>query len=223
MNATALKSKFSRIVTATVCATVLCICGTGCEDDDGGGSNNVGPDNDRHTVAVVGDSIAAGYGSCGGSWPSRIAGMLGCNVINKSAGGIEATQAGGLLASAISKKPGYVVIALGANDAICGSSDDAVRGSIVNMANAAKAAGCCVFVCNLTPMTGGHSLFDGNRRRLNGVISAAAGDAGANFINLAGAFGNGDGLLQGDGLHPNDAGQQKIADVVAGKLKGKVK
>ena len=216
-------ARITNVLAATVCAAALCICSTGCEDDGGGGGNDVGPDNDRHTVAVIGDSISAGYGDSGGSWPSRLAGMLGCNVINKSVCGIRATESGGLMSSAISQKPGYVVIYLGANDAIHGGSAESVRASIVNMANAAKEAGCCVYVCNLTPMTGSHSIFDGLRRGINNGISAAAGDAGVNFINLAGAFGNGDGLLQGDGLHPNSAGQQKIADVVAGKLKGKVK
>lgn len=218
---TALLSRLPNLIAAAACAAALCVCSTGCEDD-GGGGGSVGPDNDRHTVAVVGDSISAGYGDSGGAWPSRVAGMLGCNVVNKSSPGIRATESGGLLSSAISQKPGYVVIYLGANDAINGGSEDSVRGAITAMANAAKDAGSCVYVCNLTPMTAGHAVFDGRRRAINNAIAEAAADAGANLINLAGAFGGGDGLLQGDGLHPNSAGQQKIADIVAGKLRGKV-
>ena len=216
-------SSIFRATAAVVAAFALCFCGTGCEDDGGGGGNNsVGPDNDRHTVAVVGDSISAGYGDCGGSWPSRLGGMLGCNVINKSSCGIRAIEAGGLLSSAVSQKPGYVLIYLGANDAINNGDNDSVYGALSSMITTAQNAGCCVYVANLTPMIDGHSLFDGARRRLNGVISSVAGDTGANFVDLSGAFGGGNGLLQADGLHPNDAGQQKIADKFASALRGKV-
>ena len=213
-------SPFLRIVSTAALLLSLGIS-AGCEDDDGGGGS-VGEDNDKHVVAVVGDSISAGYGDCGAAWPARLGSMLGCTVVNKSVCGIRAVEAGGQLASAISGKPGYVIIYLGANDAINDGSDDSVYGSIVSMATTARDAGCCVFVAGLTPMTGSHTLFDGARRRLNGVLSNAAGDSDATFVNLAGAFGGGDGYLQHDGLHPNDAGQQKIAEIFYDKLKGRV-
>lgn len=209
---------------SAVAAAALCLCGTGCEDDGGGGGGGkIGEDNDLHTVLVVGDSISAGYGDCGAPWPSRLASMLGCNVINNSVCGIRAYEAGGKLASGLSAKPAFVLIYLGANDAINDGDDNNVYGALSAQISAAQDAGSAVYVANLTPMTGSHTLFDGARRRLNGVISSVAGDTGASLVNLAGAFGNGDGLLQHDGLHPNDPGQQKIAEAFYSKLKGRVK
>jgi lysophospholipase L1-like esterase len=64
---------------------------------------------------------------------------------------------------------------------------------------------------------------DALTRRVNDALRSAASEVGATYVDLYRAFrGSGDvddtGLLAADGDHPSDAGQQRIAQLVAGAL-----
>jgi lysophospholipase L1-like esterase len=68
-------------------------------------------------------------------------------------------------------------------------------------------------------MNRGHEAYDGGVDALNPEIKKMAGEEGASVVDLHSAFsGNEETHLGADGLHPNNAGQQLIADRFARSL-----
>ncbi len=195
-------------------AGVLLLALAGCGGDGtatGGGATNFG-NNNGQVVVALGDSLVAGVPGGGAPWPARLAGLSGKTVINAGIGGEESSGAlsrcGRLLAA---YKPGYLLILTGANDAIMGYSTDNAVANIRAMVQKAKANGTVPVVATLLPMTGEHGLFDGSAQRISAGIRGVASSEGVALVDLQGEFGAGTGLLIGDGLHPNDAGNQLMA------------
>jgi acyl-CoA thioesterase-1 len=197
----------------------------GCEDDDDGGGGGGGGgdfgDRDPTHCAVAGDSIAVGYGDAGAPWPARLAAMLGRPVANFSAGGARMTGQGpSQVGSAIGSKAGFIIIALGANDAINGADPEGVKAVLGALIERVRAVKAVPVVGNVIRMTGEHALFDGNVDAINAAIGDVCGREGVMLVNLHGAVS--EGMLQPGGLHPNSDGQEAIARAFHGKLKGRV-
>jgi acyl-CoA thioesterase I len=197
----------------------------GCEDDDhGGGGGGGGGDfgaRDPSRCAVAGDSIAVGYGDAGAPWPARLAAMLGRTVANYGSGGARLTVQGpSQVGNALGSQAGYIIISLGANDAIHGGSPDAVKATLVALVQRIRAEHAVPVVGNVTRMTGEHSLFDGAVNQINTAIDEVCGQEDVILVNLHGAVS--EAMLQPDGLHPNSDGQEAIARAFHGKLKGRV-
>ena len=53
---------------------------------------------------------------------------------------------------------------------------------------------------------------------LNNLIRDMASSEDARLVDLEAEFGTGEGLLLGDGLHPNEVGNQVIAEAFADAL-----
>lgn len=188
----------------------------GCEGSDSGGSGDSGGDfglNDRNVVVALGDSITYGYLLDGVPYPAQLSAMIGKNVVNagvpgdRSSGGL--SRSGGLLRR---YHPGYMVIMLGANDAIHGSD---VMGTIANLeaiVNACRANKTVPILCTLTPMTGPHALYQGGVEARNAEIRALG-----SRLKVRVARPRLDPLtdLVSDGLHPNQSGATRIASAVA--------
>jgi lysophospholipase L1-like esterase len=182
----------------------------GCEDDGSLGDGHDFGSNDPNRYLVMGDSISEG-GSF--SWPSRLSGMLGKEVVNMARGGEMAVEGRGRVDGLLARyQPGYLLIYYGANDVIMGVSSTRLVDSLRYMVQAAKASQTIPVVATLTPMTDVHSIFDGGVDAVNPMIVQMCGEEGCAVVRLDQAFGDGAGYLQSDGLHPNDAGQQLIAD-----------
>jgi lysophospholipase L1-like esterase len=78
----------------------------------------------------------------------------------------------------------------------------------------AKARQTVPVLGTLTPMTGTHDLWASGVTALNPRIRALAAEEGARLADLEKAFGGSpEQYLQGDGLHPNAAGNEIIARV----------
>lgn len=190
-------------------AVALLLGVSGCED--GGGSLGDGHDfgaNDPQLYVAMGDSITAG----GASWPAGLSTMLGKSVVNEAGGGEMsgdgAAQAGSVLTR---YQPGYLLILYGANDVIMGSSSSSIADNLRHMADVAYANQTIPVIATLTPMTEVHSIFNGSVQAANAAIVQMGNDNGIAIVRLDEAFGDGTGYLESDGLHPNDAGQQLIA------------
>ena len=191
---------------------------TGCELGGGGGGGG-GLGNDADVYVAIGDSITDGNNGGGDPYPPRLASMTGKTVINKAAQDESASEAvgsvGGILADT---KPGALLILLGAVDIIGGSSTDSVIGDLASIIDQAIANKTVPVLATLTPMVGIHSLWEGQVMELNKAIRSLASDRGARLVDLESAFGDGDGLLLDDGLHPNEQGNQLMAETFAGAL-----
>ena len=69
-----------------------------------------------------------------------------------------------------------------------------------------------VAIATLLPMYERHDgIFQGEIDSVNASIRLMAAEEGVQLVDLATMFGTGDGL-QVDGLHPNDAGNEIIAN-----------
>lgn len=192
---------------------------TGCDSGGGGGggSADVG-DNDAALVVCVGDSITQGYNCDGAPYPSQLSAMTGKKCVNMGSNGACSVDGVGKVGSALGKKPGYVCILFGANDAILGHDPSRVGANIRSMISACKSNKTIPIVGTTPPMIKGHVLFNGAAERINDVIRQVAGEEGVTCVDIYGAFGSGEAYLTSDGLHPNAAGAEVIARCFAGAM-----
>ena len=197
----------------TVAATagifgVLFFCG--CEDSGGGGKDDVG-DNNPDLVICVGDSITNGGWGEGVPYPSQLAGMIGKTVVNLGVGGADAGDGASWISSQLRRKPGYVCILYGANDAIPGHDPFVAAANLRRIVAACKEAKSIPIIATSPPMIDGHEKFNGKIMRINELIRGIAKEEGIKLIDLYKAFGDGKGYFVHDGLHPNAAGNELIA------------
>ena len=194
---------------------------TGCDRDGGGGGGGVGDvgDNNADVYVAIGDSLTDGNNGGGAPYPPRLAAMTGKTVINRAAQDESASRAAGSVGGILSDtKPGALLILLGSVDLIGGRSVDGVIGSLGSIIDQAKANKTVPVVATLTPMVGSHSRWSGQVKELNKAIRSLASDKGARLVDLEPAFGDGAGLILDDGLHPNEQGNQIMAEAFADAL-----
>lgn len=196
-------------VLAMVAALVGIVFMAGCEnsDDPLGSGHDFGP-NDSNVYLAMGDSITAE------GWPGILAGKLGKTVVNYSQGGARSGSGAAAVSGQLaSRRPGYLLILYGANDAINGQDIEVSANNLRGMIQAAKANRTIPVIGTLTPMTGSHSLYAGAARALSARIRSLGGQEGTRVADLENAFGSNPDYLQGDGLHPTPAGSERIAQV----------
>lgn len=202
--------------------TVLAIASSlffsiGCDSEDSGVSNNVG-DNDPNLVACVGDSLTAGYACDGAAYPSRLAGMISKNVLNYGVGGKTSDEGISMVYSALASKPGYVCIMFGSNDAIMGRDEANTAENIRIMIRACKNNNTIPIVANIPIMVGEHDIFDARGERISALVAQVVKEEGAIFVDVRRSFGNGNGLINSDGLHLTEEGGTKLAQSFASKF-----
>jgi acyl-CoA thioesterase I len=179
-------------------------------------------------ILDFGDSLTAGYGlPAGEAFPARLEGWLHkrgieARVVNAGVSGD--TTAGGLarLDWALSDKPDFVILALGANDALRGIDPSNVRDNLEKMLRKIEASGAKVLLIGmLAPPNWGEDY----KRAFDRIFPELAK---AYHLPLYPFFLEGVAmkpeLNQADGLHPNERGVavlvDRIAPVVAGLIGG---
>ncbi len=198
---------------------------TGCEllgggggGGGGGGLGDIG-DNNANLYVALGDSTTDGNNGGGAPYPPRLAAMTGKTVDNLgaqneySSGG--ASKVGGVLAN---QKPAAVLFQLGAVDLINGHSIDSIIGNLRSIIQQCKANKTVPVVATLQPMIGSHSRWSGTVKELNNQIRSLASSEGARLADIEAKFGDGTNLILGDGLHPNEEGNQIMAQTFADVL-----
>ncbi|MCB1885552.1 MAG: arylesterase [Geminicoccaceae bacterium] len=165
-------------------------------------------------IAVLGDSLAAGYGvPLEDSFPSRLEDALkaegfACEVVNAGVSGD--TSAGGLarLDWVLADDPSHLVVELGGNDGLRALPVDALERNLDTILDRAEAAGVPAFLAGMEAPPNMGTAYTTAFRKAYADTAAAHGVPLDPFF-LKGAI-DGRGLMQGDGIHPNPEGVKRI-------------
>lgn len=192
----------------------------GCEDGGGSSSHDFG-DNNPNLYVAMGDSITEGVNVI--PYPVTLSEYLGKVVVNEGFSGEHAYEATGRVDALLANyKPGYLLILYGANDLLHFIPENDIEDNLRFIVTQAKAAKTVPVIATLTPMVRSHGIFDGAVKSLNVRIRKMAKEEGVKLVDLDVIFGNRDAdtdpyvldeddYLQWDGLHPNEAGTQRMA------------
>jgi lysophospholipase L1-like esterase len=113
-----------------------------------------------------------------------------------------------------------VVILEGVNDTNAGPTDGAIVTALRTMIQTAQNAGKSVILCGLLPVKAreDNGMLPASPARIasvNAALAQLASDEGVPFVNMVAAFGQAyQPLLSPDGIHPNGAGYQRMAEAV---------
>ena len=214
-----MKTLFDRMLRMFAAAALLALpLASGCEDDGGGGGGDVG-DNNPDLVACIGDSLTQGYKCEGAPYPSRIAAKTGKTVLNFGVAGATSAYGASIISSVVARKPGYVCILFGSNDAIMSRGPEHAAANIRAIIQVCKDHSYVPIVGTPPKMIGGHASFDPAAAAIAAAIKAVAKEMGVACVDFYTAFGDGVEFLNpDDGLHLSNAGGDKIADGFSSKL-----
>ncbi|MEO5821669.1 MAG: GDSL-type esterase/lipase family protein [Vicinamibacteraceae bacterium] len=212
-------------------------------DPNGYSYDPVGPLLLADTILAFGDSLTYGITSfceqnCGGQttgYPQRLENILRARFPAQAAAvqnaGVpgecaSASCTGGTVAGR-TRLPGaivdihdLVVILEGVNDTNAGPTDSFITNAIRAMVQTAKNAGKQVILCGLLPvkfrpLVNDYKASPSRIASMNESLAALARDEGVPFVDMVQAFGSAfEPLLSPDGLHPTDAGYQRMAEAV---------
>ena len=167
-------------------------------------------------IAVLGDSLAAGYGvKPEQSFPARLGAALkaqGRNVAVLNHGVSGDTTAGGLdrVDWMLADKPDIVLVELGGNDALRGTDPAVTEKNLSAIVEKLKAAGVTVWLAGmLAPRNLGSdyvTAFDGLYKRIAEKYRVPLYPFIFDGLEQNATF------VQADGIHPNPHGAQIIAD-----------
>lgn len=188
---------------------LLFACGGG-GSESGGGQMAPEPSAPKTNVIAIGDSIGNGF-DIAVPWPSLLSGKIGREIINTSVTNVRTSfGVDNIEQLIIENNPSHVVILLGTNDALRNESIPNAINNLQAMVDIARQRDVIPIVGTLPPLTVGRTEnsnadeISRGIRRLNNAIVA----------EVRGALGSGATII--DGVHPNQEGQEIIADAFAG-------
>ena len=170
-------------------------------------------------LAVLGDSLAAGYGLPEqDAFPIKLQAALesrgvACEVLNAGVSGD--TSAGGLarLDWVLADQPTHLLVELGGNDALRGLPVEKLRDNINKIVSSAKARGVKVVLAGmLAPPNMGRSYTDAFRQVYEDVAREQSVPLYPFFLDGVVLT---TGMMQADGIHPNARGAALIAERIA--------
>ncbi|HEY9098317.1 MAG TPA: arylesterase [Thiobacillus sp.] len=171
------------------------------------------------SVLIVGDSLSSGYGlATGTSWVDRLDARLkktapDWRAINASVSG-DTTQNGlQRLKPALSRqRPQGVLIELGGNDALRGTPPKVIRQNLVTMIRQAKASGAWVALLDAPVLPNYGKPYADAVAKL--YVDVAREEKIIRVPCFVCGVGITAGLMQADGIHPNEKAQAKMLDAV---------
>lgn len=204
-----------RLLIAGVVVLFVSACGGGDSETSsggGGGGGSASPTLERRIV-VVGDSIGEGF-AASVAYPDLLQGLTGIPVVNISKGGSNAELGVSRIPDLIEQyKPQYMVFLLGSNNAT--GSGGGVSGAVNSLeyaANATSAAGVVGIIGTIPPITRSSS----ENANASAISNGIRGISNARIADINAALNGAD--IGSDGKHPNNSGQQKIANLFAAEV-----
>lgn len=169
-------------------------------------------DNYPARVLALGDSVTAGSTLSGPSYPELVAVYSGKQVFNEGVGGALSADGASRITPLLSVlQPGYVMILYGINDVIHLGDADWTVSNLRTMIEAARANKTVPIVGTIPPRYRGDGVFDVRHTELNAKIRAMAREEDVRLADIEVVFNYDKSLLQDDGFHPNEDGNQLIA------------
>lgn len=171
------------------------------------------------SLLIVGDSLSSGYGlTSGTSWVDRLATRLkqqapDWRVVNASVSG-DTTQNGlQRLQPALKRHhPQGVLIELGGNDALRGTPPKVIRHNLVTMIRQARAAGAWVALLEAPVLPNYGKPYADAVAKL--YVDVAREEKIIRVPCFVCGVGTESGLMQADGIHPNEKAQTRMLDAV---------
>ena len=171
------------------------------------------------TLLIVGDSLSSGYGlSNGSSWVDQLGGRLkkaapAWRVVNASVSG-DTTQNGlQRLVPALNRhRPHGVLIELGGNDALRGTPPELIRQNLLTMIRQAKSAGAWVALLESPVLPNYGKPYADAVAKL--YVEVARNEKIVRVPCFVCGVGITPGMMQADGIHPNEKAQRKMLDAV---------
>ena len=179
------------------------------------------------TLLIVGDSLSSGYGLAQGqSWVDRLGARLkksapAWRVVNASVSG-DTTQNGlQRLQPALDRHhPQGVLIELGGNDALRGTPPGVIRQNLVLMIRQAKAAGAWVALLEAPVLPNYGKPYAEAVTKL--YVDTARKEKTVRVPCFVCGVGVTPGMMQADGIHPNEEAQGRMLDAVWPHIKPKL-
>ena len=163
-------------------------------------------------ILVVSDSMGTGY-QIATPYPDRISLLTGIKVINNSIDGRQTGEVVGLLEGLLDEhKPSHLVLLMGTNDARKNQQTEAVA-NLGKMSELALHRQIEVVIGTI-PVYMPSQQIDQRARLISESIKTLQG---IRVADIRTALGDGTDTL-GDGIHPNDAGQQLMAELFIKQL-----
>ncbi|MFP5410777.1 MAG: arylesterase [Gammaproteobacteria bacterium] len=180
------------------------------------------------TVLIVGDSLSSGYGlTPGKGWVELLDARLqqrapDWRVVNASITG-DTTQNGLLrLQPALDRhRPQGVLIELGGNDALRGTPPPVIRQNLQTLIRQARAAGAWVALLEAPVLPNYGKAYADAVAKL--YVDLAREEKIVRVPCFVCDVGVKDGMMQADGIHPNDKAQPKMLDAVWPHIRPKLK
>jgi len=169
-------------------------------------------------VAFLGDSLTAGWGlEASAAYPALVGAELAgagirVDVLNAGVSGDTAAQGLSRLDGVLARHPALVVLALGTNDALRGLLPAALEATLVGIVTRCRAAGAGVL---LVGMRFGTWLKPADAARYEAVYPRVAARLTVPMLPdlMVGVAGD-PTLCFPDRLHPNGAGQRRVAGTI---------
>lgn len=163
-----------------------------------------------YRIVAFGDSLTAGYGGNGVSYPAELARLSGKEVINMGLSGETAVHAPERLAEVLSANPDMVLIEFGANDHMRSLSTGAAISAVAQLVDGVQQAGAVAVIVD----TGGPGM-----QQYTEGYKKLAEEKQAIFIPgiITDIFYK--RALKSDAVHPNAEGYKRVAAHVYKYLK----
>ncbi|SMP38593.1 Lysophospholipase L1 [Desulfonatronum zhilinae] len=177
-------------------------------------------DNDPNVIVALGDSITAGYPfvTQEETYPAQLQALIGRTVVNGGSGGARAYHGVQVTDYFLRRfKPGYVLIMYGAND-VMERSAHTIANDLLTIARKATENKSIPVMSTITPVDGPKIGRKNAILNLNEVIKARAAEFGYLVADVAPVLGWEGQYLLPDGLHPNSAGMEIIAQTFYEKI-----
>ena len=180
------------------------------------------------SLLIVGDSLSSGYGLASGtSWVDRLNARLkksapDWRAVNASVSG-DTTQNGlqRLKPALLRQQPQGVVIELGGNDALRGSPPQAIRDNLRSRIRQAMAAGAWVVLLDAPVLPNYGQAYGEAVAKI--YVDLAREEKVARVPCFVCGVGVKAGMMQADGIHPNEKAQAAMLDAVWPTLQPKLR